>query len=157
MPVRHSSIKRQGRPNLAKLCSVVEMGASAPTWFCGVSLQAKAFVDQALQAGLVEEIVGEFLVGEHGESCALGAGCEFGGFFHGEIVVLADDRHHHAHHDLQAPDVSGFLFLLAQMRRELSPLPGTHSAPVVLNQYFDAPTQLNVALIAWAYSVGICT
>jgi hypothetical protein len=155
MPVRHSSIKAQGKPNLAKLCSAEEMGSICPA--VGVLLQAKAFVDQALQAGLVEDIEGEFLVGEHGESCALGAGCEFGGFFHGEIVVLADDRHHHAHHDLQAPDVSGFLFLLAQMRRELSPLPGTHSAPVVLNQYFDAPAQLNVALIAWAYSVGICT
>jgi len=39
-------------------------------------LQAEAFAHQALEAGFVEQIVGEFLVGEHGEGGALGAGGE---------------------------------------------------------------------------------
>ncbi len=39
-------------------------------------LQAEAFAHQALQAGFVEKIVGEFFVGEHGEGGALGAGGE---------------------------------------------------------------------------------
>jgi hypothetical protein len=48
------------------------------------------------------------------------------------------------------------------MRRELSPLPATHSAPVVTKtpaQYgtlwFDALPHSNVALIPLPYSVGI--
>jgi hypothetical protein len=43
-------------------------------------LQAEALAHDALQAGFVEEIEGEFLVGEHGESGALSAGGQFGGF-----------------------------------------------------------------------------
>jgi len=52
-------------------------------------LQAEAFSHQALETGFVEEIVGEFFVGEHGEGGALGACCQFGCFFDGEARVLA--------------------------------------------------------------------
>jgi hypothetical protein len=72
-------------------------------------LQAKAFAHEALEAGFVEEVVGEFLVGEHGEGGAFGAGGEFGGFFDGEAGVLADDGRDHAHHDLKAADSAGFV------------------------------------------------
>ena len=39
-------------------------------------MQAEAFAHEALEAGFVEEIVGEFFVGEHGEGGAFGAGGE---------------------------------------------------------------------------------
>jgi len=77
-------------------------------------LQPEAFLHQPLQAGFVEEVVGEFFVGEHGEGGALGSGGQFGGFFDGEVGVLADDRHHHADHQLQAADFAGFLFALGE-------------------------------------------
>ena len=40
-------------------------------------LQAEAFAHQALQAGFVEQVVGKFFVGEHGEGGALGSGSQF--------------------------------------------------------------------------------
>jgi hypothetical protein len=72
-------------------------------------LQAEAFGHDALEAGFVEEIVGEFFVGEHGEGGALGSGSEFGGFFDGEAGVLADNGGDHAHHYLEAADSAGFV------------------------------------------------
>ena len=72
-------------------------------------LQAEAFAHQALEAGFVEQVVGEFFVGEHGEGGAFGAGGEFGGFFDGEAGVLADHGGDHADHDLQAADQAGFV------------------------------------------------
>ena len=72
-------------------------------------LQAEAFAHQALEAGFVEQVVGEFFVGEHGEGGALGAGGEFGGFFDGEAGILADHGGDHADHDLQAADQAGFV------------------------------------------------
>jgi hypothetical protein len=53
-------------------------------------LQAEAFSHQPLQAWFVEQIVGQFFVGKHGEGGALGAGGKLGGFFYGEAGVLAD-------------------------------------------------------------------
>jgi len=78
------------------------------------SLQPESFLHQALQAGFVEEVVGEFFVGEHGEGGAFGSGGEFGGFFDGEVGVLADDGHDHADHHLQAADFAGFFFALVE-------------------------------------------
>ncbi len=72
-------------------------------------LQAKAFAHQALEAGFIEQVVGEFFVGEHGKGGAFGAGGEFGGFFDGEAGILADDGGDHADHDLQAADQAGFV------------------------------------------------
>jgi len=45
----------------------------------GFLLQAEAFAHEALEAGFVEEVVGEFFVGEHGGSGAGGGGgCDGG-------------------------------------------------------------------------------
>jgi len=78
-----------------------ESPASTP----GTSLlQAEAFGHEALEAGFVEKVIGEFFVGEHGEGGTLCAGGEFGSFFDGKAGVLADDRGDHAHHDLEAAD-----------------------------------------------------
>ena len=77
-------------------------------------LQPKPFLHQPLQAGFVEEVVGEFFVGEHGEGGAFGSGGEFLGYFDGEVGVLADDGNDHADHQLQAADFAGFLFALAE-------------------------------------------
>ena len=40
----------------------------------GDSLQMKSFSHQSLQARFVEDVVGELLVGEHGQGGALGSG-----------------------------------------------------------------------------------
>jgi hypothetical protein len=68
-------------------------------------LQTEPFIHQPLQARLIENVVGEFFVREHSQGGAFGAGDQFGGFFDGEVRVLADDRHHHADHYLQAADL----------------------------------------------------
>ena len=67
-----------------------------------------------LQPRLVEDVVGELLVGEHGQRGAFGVGHQFGGLLHGKLLVLADDRHYHVHHHLQAAQLAAFfcLFLL---------------------------------------------
>jgi hypothetical protein len=72
-------------------------------------LQAEALGHQALQAGFIEQVVGEFFVGEHGEGGAFGASGELGCFFDGDAGVLADDGGDHADHDLQAADSAGFV------------------------------------------------
>jgi len=83
-----------------------ESPASTP----GTSLlQAEAFGHEALEAGFIEEVVGKFFVGEHGEGGTLCAGGEFGGFFDGKAGVLADDGGDHAHHDLETADSAGFV------------------------------------------------
>ena len=68
------------------------------------------FAHQALQARAIEDVVGEFFVGEHSQRGALGSGDQFGSFLYREVRVLADDRHHHADHNLQAADLLRFLF-----------------------------------------------
>ena len=77
------------------------------------SLDPEAFPHDALQAGLVKQIVGQFFIGEHGEGGALGAGSEFGGLFYGKAGILADDGTYHAHHDLKAAEAAGFIFFFA--------------------------------------------
>jgi hypothetical protein len=79
---------------------------------------------QPLQARPVEDVVGEFFVGEHGKGGALGAGAEFRGFFDGEVRVLANDRHHHADHDLQATDLLSFLLDFVTLRTFQVSTPG---------------------------------
>ena len=44
---------------------------------CDALLQPESFLHQPLQAGLVEQIVGEFFVGEHSEGGAFGSGGQF--------------------------------------------------------------------------------
>ncbi len=121
------------------------------------SLQPEAFVHQPLQSRTVEDVVGQFLVWKHSQCRAPGAGHQFRGFFHGQVGVLADHRHDHAHHELQPPDVSGFLLLLGQVRGPFSPLLCTHCSPRTgsepltnncLPVLFDAPPQPRDALIS---------
>jgi hypothetical protein len=69
----------------------------------------KPLVHESLQAGLIENIVGQFFVGKHGQRSAFRASHELRGLFDRQIGVLADDRHHHAYHDLQATDLVCFL------------------------------------------------
>ncbi len=72
-------------------------------------LQAEAFVHEALQARPVNNVVGEFFVGKHAERRTPGIGGHLSRLFQREIGILADHRHHHAHHYLEAPQSSGFL------------------------------------------------
>lgn len=72
-------------------------------------LQVETFPHEPLQAGFVEDVVGEFFVGEHGESGALGSRDEFRSFFNSKVRVLTDDRHHHVDHHLEAADLLRFL------------------------------------------------
>jgi hypothetical protein len=72
-------------------------------------LQTKALIHEALQTGAIDQIVGELLVGKKTERGAAGVGCHFGCFFNGEIGILADHRHDHAHHDLKAAEPAAFL------------------------------------------------
>jgi hypothetical protein len=78
-------------------------------------LKPEALAYQALDAGFVKQIVGEFFIREHGECGALGAGGEFGGFFDGKGRVLADNGRDHAHHDLEAADAAGFVLRIGSL------------------------------------------
>ena len=69
-----------------------------------------SFAHQPLKTRAIEDVIGEFFVREHGKGSALSSGDEFGSFLYREVRVLADDRHHHANHNLQAPDLLRFLF-----------------------------------------------
>jgi hypothetical protein len=82
-------------------------------------LQAEALVHQALQTGFVEYVIGEFLVREHGQRRAFRTRSQLGGFFYGEVGILADHRHDHADHDLQTAYLTGFLLLLVKLSRRL--------------------------------------
>jgi hypothetical protein len=75
-------------------------------------LQAEAFIHQPLQARAVENIVGKFFVGKHAQGGAAGVRGYFGRLFEGQIGVLAYYRHHHAHHDLEAPQSPGLVHLV---------------------------------------------
>jgi hypothetical protein len=75
-------------------------------------LDSIPFAHEALQAGLVEDVEGEFLVGEHGKGGAAAVGDHFGRFVDGQVGVLADDRHHHVHHELKAANLAPLLHLL---------------------------------------------
>jgi len=90
-------------PGLRKLS-----GDNGPTDRVTTLLQIESFLDQPLQARLVQDVVGKFLVREHGQRCALRSCRQFGSFFDRQVRVLADHRHHHADHDLQAPDLLPF-------------------------------------------------
>jgi len=72
-------------------------------------LQAKAFVHQPLQARAVDQVVGELLIRKHAQGSAAGVGSHFRRLFQSESGVLADDRHHHAHHHLQPTQSSRLL------------------------------------------------
>jgi len=83
-------------------------------------LQTEAFVHQALQSRLVEDVIGKFFVGKHGESRPLGTRSELRRFFYGEVFILTDHRHHHAHHQLQATNIFGLLVGVTQVGARFS-------------------------------------
>jgi len=91
-------------------------------------LQAEALIHQSLETRFVQNVVGEFFVRKHRECGTLGTSHQLGGFFNGEVWILANHRHHHADHDLQAPDISRFLLSFASICR-LSTAFQTHQAP----------------------------
>src|SRR6266446_3374989 len=73
---------------------------------------AEALSHQSLQAWLVEQVVGQLLVGKHRKCSAFGASSQFCGFLQRQAGVLANYRHHHAHHHLQAADFPAFIFFM---------------------------------------------
>lgn len=79
-------------------------------------LQVKAFPHESLQAGFVQDVVGEFLVGEHGQGGALGTRDQFRSLLDRHVRILTDDRHNHADHDLQAADLLRFLKYFVTLR-----------------------------------------
>ena len=90
----------------------LQMKAGIKSGFKGMRslflLQAEAFVHQPLYARAVEDIVGKLFVGKHAQGGAPGIRGHFRRLFDCEVGVLADDRHYHAHHDLEAPQSSSF-------------------------------------------------
>ena len=79
-----------------------------------------------MQTGFVENIERQFLAGKHGERGTARIGTKFGGFFDGEIGILADHRHDHADHDLQPSDFPGFVLALLKI---LLPTPNENTLP----------------------------
>lgn len=70
-----------GQPNLAERYSAASRGRLSPRGLCYqkdiLLLQPEAFVHQPLQSRLVEDVVGEFFVGKHGQGRAFGASRQF--------------------------------------------------------------------------------
>src|SRR4051794_5147106 len=54
-------------------------------------LEVKSFAHQPLQARPIQDVVGEFFIGEHGKGGALGSSHQFRSLFYREVRVLADD------------------------------------------------------------------
>jgi len=89
----------------------------ADPWLLQIlSLQMESFPHQPLQPGFVEDVVGEFFIGEHGERGAFGSRDQLRRLFNCEVRVLADHGHHHADNDLQAADLYCFLLDFTALR-----------------------------------------
>ena len=110
-------------------------------------LQMEALGHEPLQAWFVENVVGELLVGKHGQGGPLGVGRQFRCLLHGEILVLADHRHHHVHHDLQAAQLASLFFLLAMLGSAIPALPCVPIAPWI-------PPAEPTALAVWSSRAG---
>ncbi len=93
-------------------------------------LQPEAFTDQPLQPRPVDHIVGEFFAGKHAESGAAGVGGHFRRFVQRQIGILADHRHHHAYHHLQATQSSGLLHAFRVFSAWWVRALAVHTAPV---------------------------
>ena len=95
-------------------------------------MQPEAFIDQALQARAVDYVVGEFLAGKHAQGGAARIGSHLRHVFRRQIWVLADHRHDHADHHLQAAPSLGLFFfpaLIVLSAGLFGPL-NFHAAPV---------------------------
>jgi hypothetical protein len=95
----------------------------------GELLNPEPFLHQPLQPWFVENIEGEFFVGEHGQRRPFGACHKFGSFFHRQVGILSEDRRHHADHHLQASDLFSFLLFLIRVAILLHPVRIFHTAP----------------------------
>src|ERR1700677_3787824 len=74
-------------------------------------LNAIAFAHQPLQSWFVDDVVSEFFIGKHRQRSPLGVGYQLRGLIYGKASILADHRHDHVHHHLQAADLALFLYL----------------------------------------------
>ena len=96
-----------------------------------VLLQPEPLVHHALQPGLVEDVKREFFPGKHGQSGAPRTRSHFGSFFHRQVRILADHRHHHADHHLQPANPARFIHLLTRKYpRWFGSLRYCHAAPL---------------------------
>ena len=75
----------------------------------GALVEPEAFVHEPLQSRLVQDVEGKFFVGEHAQGRSPGIRSHFRSFFHREIGILADHRHHHTHHHLQTADLASLI------------------------------------------------
>src|SRR6267143_967405 len=93
-------------------------------------LQPEAFIHQPLQSRPIENIVSKFFVGKHAQRGATGIRGHLRRLFQRQIGILAYHRHHHAHHDLQAPQSSRLVHVLIVFAAWLFGALDFHTAPV---------------------------
>ena len=93
-------------------------------------LQPEAFIHQPLESRPVENIVSKLFIGKHAQSSATGIRGHLCRLFQRQIGILADHRHHHAHHDLQAPESSRLVRVLIVFAAWLFGSLNFHTAPV---------------------------
>ena len=94
-------------------------------------LQPEAFIHQPLKSRPVENIVGKLFIGKHAQCGATGVRGHLRRLFQRQVGILADHRHHHAHHDLQAPQSSRLVHVLIVFAAWLFGPFNFHTAPVV--------------------------
>jgi hypothetical protein len=133
------SPKRSNSDRLIGSCLAISP-VKAGRWFL---LQPEALIHQALQPWAVENIVGEFFVRKHAEGGAAGIRGHLGRLFQGQIGILADHGHHHAHHDLQAAQSSGLVVVLVLVFVPV-PVPVPVAALIVLPAWFG-PSNFHTA------------
>ncbi len=75
-------------------------------------LNAIALAHEPLQPRLVDDVVSQFFIGKHGQRGLFAVGYQLRGLVYRKAPVLADHRHHHVHHHLQAADFALLLHLL---------------------------------------------
>ena len=93
-------------------------------------LEPEAFIHQPLQSRPIEKIVGKLFVGKHAQSGATSIRGHLCRLFERQVGILADHRHHHAHHDLQAPQSSRLVHVLIVFAAWLFGRFDFHTAPV---------------------------
>jgi hypothetical protein len=131
-------------------------------------LQPEAFIDQPLKARAIENIVGEFFVWKHAESGAASICGHLRRLFQRQVGILADHRHHHAHHYLQAPQSAGLLHALVVFSTWLIGWLSFHTAPPFIIRWMltASPALRPVAIVAasaresscpWPYTFVTCT
>src|SRR5258706_9641160 len=93
-------------------------------------LQPEAFIHQPLQPRPVENIVGKLFIRKHVQGGATRIRGHLRSLFQRQIGILADHRHHHAHHDLQPPQPSSLIHVLILFGTCMFRPLNVHTAPV---------------------------